>query len=79
MNVDENGSVANTFVQNIAFFLNGNVDVTIREAGQSLKKHHSDKSHSMTSIGIGFIIFARAHDLNNWTRLCWGESMWPEH
>ena len=43
------------------------------------KKHHFDKSHNMTIIGIGFIIFAPAHDLNNWTRLCWGESMWPEH
>ena len=53
--------------------------MTIREAGQSLKKHHYGKSRNMTSIGIGFITFATAHDLNNWTRLCWGESMWPEH
>ena len=37
MNVDENGSVANTFVQNMAFFLSGNVKMTIRKAGQSLK------------------------------------------
>ena len=37
MNVDENGYVANTFVQNMAFFLSGKVKMTIREAGQSLK------------------------------------------
>ena len=43
------------------------------------KKHHSDKSHKMKSIGFGFFIFVLAHDLNNWTRLCWGESMWPEY
>ena len=79
MNVDENGSVANTFVQNMAFFLSGNVKMTIRETGHFLKKHHSDKSYSMASIGIGFIIFAPAHGLNNWTQLCWGESVWPEY
>ena len=38
MNVDENGSVANTFVQNMAFFLSGKVKMTIRETGHSLKK-----------------------------------------
>ena len=37
MNVDENGSVANAFVQNMAFFLSGKVKMTIREAGQSLE------------------------------------------
>ena len=37
MDVDENGSVANAFVQNMAFFLSDNVKMTIREAGQSLK------------------------------------------
>ena len=58
MNVDESGSVANAFVQNMAFFLSGKVKVTIREAGQSLKSTTYDKSHNMTSIGIGFIIFA---------------------
>ena len=35
MNVDENGSVANAFVQNMAFFLSDKVMMTIREAGQS--------------------------------------------
>ena len=34
------------------------------------------KSHI---IRIGFIIFTPAHDLNNWTLLCLGETMWPEH
>ena len=78
MNVDENGSVANTFVQNMAFFLSGKVNDN--KGGWTIfQKHHTDKSHNMTNIGIGFIIFAPAHDLNNWTRLCWGESMWPEH
>ena len=33
MNVDENGSVANTFVQNMAFFLSGKVKMAIREIG----------------------------------------------
>ena len=37
MNVDENGSVANAFVQNMAFDLSGKVKMTIRDAGQSLK------------------------------------------
>ena len=61
-------------------FLSGKVKMTLRETGHSLKKkHHSDKSHSMASIGIGFIIFAPAHGLNNWTQLCWGESVWPEY
>ena len=37
MNVDENGSVANTSVKNMAFFLSDKVKMIIREAGQSLK------------------------------------------
>ena len=37
MNVDEYGSVANAFVQNMAFFLSGKVKMTTREAGRSLK------------------------------------------
>ena len=37
MNVDENVSVANAFVQNMALFLSDKVEMTIREAGQSLK------------------------------------------
>ena len=37
MNVDGNGSVANTFMQKMDFFLSGKVKMTIREAGQSLK------------------------------------------
>ena len=74
MNVDENGSVANAFVQNMAFFLSGKVKMTIREAGQSLK------STTLTShITWQVLVLALSHDLNNWTRLCWGESMWPEH
>ena len=69
MNVDENGSVANAFVQNMAFFLSGKVNDN--EGGWTIfQKHHTDKSHNMTNISIGFIIFAPAHDLNNWTRLC---------
>ena len=37
MNVDENGSIANAFVQNMAFFLSDKVKMTMREAGQYLK------------------------------------------
>ena len=37
MNVDENWSVANAFVQNTAFFLSEKVKMTIREVGQYLK------------------------------------------
>ena len=37
MNFDENGSVANAFVQNKVLFLSEKVKMTIREAGQSLK------------------------------------------
>ena len=37
MNVDENGSVGNAFVQSMAFFISGKVKMTIRGAGQSLK------------------------------------------
>ena len=78
MNVDENGSVAHVFVQKNGFFKRQGEDDN--KGGWTIfKRHHSDKSHDMASIRIGFIKFASAHDLNNWTRLCWGESMWPEH
>ena len=81
MNGDENGSVGKESVQNtvgfLSCFLSDKMKMTIRKAGQSLKKQHTNKSHNMTRIGL--IILALAHDLNNWTLLCWGESMWPEH
>ena len=41
------------------------------------RNYHPDKSRDMTR--IIFIVFAPAHDLNNWTLLCWDESIWPEH
>ena len=28
---------------------------------------------------ISFAVFAPAYDLNDWTLLCWGENMCPEH
>ena len=74
MNVVKNGSVSNAFVQNMAFFLKRQGEDDNKWGWTIFKKHHSDKSHNMTSIGIGFIIIAPAHDLNNWTRLCWGEA-----
>ena len=64
MDVDENGSAVNAFVQNMAF-LSDKVKMTTREAGLSSKSTTLTKSHNMTSTGIGFIIFASAHGLNN--------------
>ena len=41
------------------------------------RNYHPEKSRDTTR--IIFIVFAPAHDLNNWTFLCWDESIWPEH
>ena len=48
--------------------LSDRLEMTIRKV-DNLDKHHPDQSHYMTR--IGFIILALAHDLNNWTVLCW--------
>ena len=75
MNGDENGSIANASVQNIDGFLCFKwQDEDDNQEGRTIfKNHHPNKSHNMTR--IGFIILAPAHDLNNWTLLCWGKSM----
>ena len=78
MNGDENRSVVIGSVKNMAGFLFlGWQDEDDKEGLTIFKNHHIDKSHNMTRIGP--IILAVAHDLNNWTLLCWGESRWPEH
>ena len=78
MNVDENGPVAKATVQNMAVFLfvKWQDEDNNKEGLTILKKHQPDMSHNM--LRIGFIIFTPAHDLDNWTLLYWGESMWPE-
>ena len=77
MNIDENGSVAKASVQNMAFFFKWQGEDDNKDDWTIFENHLPDKSHSMTR--MGFIIFAPAHDLNNWTLLCWVESIWPEH
>ena len=79
MNVVENGSIAKASTQNMVgfLFLSWQDADDNKDGWKIFKNHHPNKSYNMTR--IGFIILAPAHDLNNWTLLCSGESMWPEH